>query len=109
MKVQVRVHARAVRDVESQAVFIAAESADAAERIWDAFGMAIEQVAANPGIGKRWETDDSRIAGVRWWSLPGFDQHLLFYCATDQRLDILRVIHGARDLSTLFADEFDRD
>jgi len=35
-------------------------------------------------------------------SVPGFSKHLIFYTIESDRLLILRVVHGARDLESLF-------
>lgn len=35
---------------------------------------------------------------VRSWRVRGFPRHLIFYRALPDRVQILRVLHGARDL-----------
>jgi len=34
--------------------------------------------------------------------VPGFAKHLIFYTIENDKLLILRVVHGARDLESLF-------
>jgi toxin ParE1/3/4 len=40
----------------------------------------------------------SRASGIRRWPIPEFPKHLIFYRPTDDGVDILRVLHGARDV-----------
>lgn len=39
---------------------------------------------------------------MRVWSVRDFPKHLIFYRATDDRIEILRVLHGARDAAAIF-------
>lgn len=36
------------------------------------------------------------------WPVPGIATHLIF-CATDAELRIVRVLHGARDIASIFS------
>jgi len=40
--------------------------------------------------------------GLRAWPIDGFRNHLVFYRPTDEGVDIVRVLHGARDIEALF-------
>jgi toxin ParE1/3/4 len=42
------------------------------------------------------------MKGLRMLPLPKFKNYLLFYRPTSERLEIVRVLHGARDVRTLF-------
>lgn len=67
--------------------------------VYEAFVAAFERLADSPGIGtpKPHLTDDP----VRWWPVFRF---LVVYDAEREPIDILRVIHGARDLTRLFSE-----
>jgi plasmid stabilization system protein ParE len=67
--------------------------------VYEQFVEAFEQLASFPGMGVRKPqlTDDA----IRWW--PVF-QFLVVYDAERTPIDILRVIHGARDLARLFSE-----
>ena len=72
---------------------------DRALHVYEKFVEAFEALAASPGIGTRKPefTDDP----VRWWPVFRF---LVVYDAGRKPVDILRVIHGARDITRLFAE-----
>ena len=42
-----------------------------------------------------------RLAGVRVWRVSGFEKHLIFYRPNPEGVEILDVIHGARDIEAL--------
>jgi hypothetical protein len=39
------------------------------------------------------------LPGVRSWLIPDFKNYLIFYLPTETEVQILAVVHGARDLS----------
>jgi toxin ParE1/3/4 len=39
------------------------------------------------------------------WRANGFDSHLIFYRARESGIEIIRVLHGARDIGPILADE----
>jgi toxin ParE1/3/4 len=41
------------------------------------------------------------LQGIRRTSVSGFSKHLIFYRVESERIFILRVVHGARDLEGL--------
>jgi plasmid stabilization system protein ParE len=41
------------------------------------------------------------VAGVRSWVIPEFQKYTVFYLATKTEVQILAVVHGARDLSAV--------
>ena len=47
-----------------------------------------------------------RLAGLRVWRVEGFEKHLVFYRTAETIVEIVRVLHGARDLTqAIDADE----
>ena len=61
--------------------------------VYDTF----EFLAANPGMGR--SRGDLGFPEVRSWRVRGFPRHLIFYRETPGCVQMLRVLHGARDLS----------
>jgi len=76
---------------------IAKDNPDAAERFFAATKEAFEMVARHPAIGR---LRSFSLAGVRSWVVPGFENHVIFYLPTQAEVQILAVLHGARDLSS---------
>ncbi len=71
----------------------------------DAIKAAVDLLRKHPEVGKRRGFRSSRAQDVRSWSLRGFRSYLIFYRTDGNDLEIVRFIHGARDLPRLFEDE----
>jgi len=63
---------------------------------FDATREASELVARHPAIGR---LRSYSLSGVRSWVVPGFENYVIFYLPTQDEVQILAVLHGARDLS----------
>ncbi len=64
---------------------------------------AFERIGRNPGVGSRLVGDHCGLPGLRTWPVSGFP-YLVCYFDTSDYIDVLRILHGARDLEAVFAD-----
>jgi toxin ParE1/3/4 len=55
----------------------------------------------HPHLGRATELSNPFLSGTRMFSLKNFDQHVVFYRVIQTGVEIMRVIHGSRDLDTL--------
>lgn len=63
-------------------------------------------IAAQPGIGWRCKVAHSRLSAARTFRVSErFDDYLIFYQPYQDRIEVLRIIHGAQDLIALFAED----
>ena len=46
----------------------------------------------------------SGMGEIRQWRVKDFKEYLIFYRIQDDRVEILRVLHGARDLEGLLSN-----
>jgi toxin ParE1/3/4 len=100
----------AVRDIVEIADYIAhATSLGAADRFITSTDKTIEQLARMPGMGARWDSDKPRLAGVRFFPISKFRNHLVFYRPIEGGVEVLRVLHGARDLGSILDTEGDEE
>lgn len=86
----------AVADMEEIWFNIALENRRAAFRVVEALDRRILQLAHFPEIG----TARPDVADGMRMLVEG--NYLILYRITETRVEIVRVIHGARDLTTLF-------
>jgi toxin ParE1/3/4 len=93
---------RARRDVVETANFIARDSLDAAMRFFDAVDDAIRKLAEMPGMGRLRDFQNPKFRDVRSWPIKGFENHLIFYHPTPRGIEVIRVLHGARDVDAIF-------
>ena len=97
---------RARLDVLEQAIYLGEEATEeVALRFIDAVDAALRSLADTPEIGRLREFRSARLAGLRSWPVPGFPKHLIFYRADEDLVEVVRVLHGARDLALVLEDE----
>jgi toxin ParE1/3/4 len=65
-----------------------------------------ERLAGMPHMGTRYEAENSAFAEVRYFPISRFKNYLVFYLRTARGVDVLRVLHGARDIQGILAEEF---
>jgi toxin ParE1/3/4 len=97
-------HDQAVQDIIAAALHIAEDNVDAAERLMDATEMAIHRLSDMPGVGVAREIGSSRRSDLHSWPVPGFPNYLIFYRFSEDEVEIVRVLHGARDIDSIFDD-----
>jgi toxin ParE1/3/4 len=94
------------QDLDDQAGYLAqAASLETALRFYDAAATTFAKIACNPGMGERRASARLRLADLRVGRVEGFEKHLIFYRPTDDGIEIVRVLHGARDLDRLLESE----
>ncbi len=86
-------------DIESIIDFIADNSGfDTAERFLKKINEKCRTLAQFPSMGRR---RDELVPLLR--SFP-VDDYLIFYRPTEEGIEIMRVVNGYRDLTTLFSE-----
>ena len=53
-------------------------------------------------MGPKRDFANPKLANLRVWPITKFRQYLIFYTPTRRGIRVIRVIHGARDLSRIF-------
>jgi toxin ParE1/3/4 len=100
---------RAKSDLVEHYSYIARDKVAPAERFLRVAEAAFELLARMPTIGTAWESPDPRLAGMRVYPLPrGFRNYLVFYRSIPDGVEILTVLHGARDLGAAL-DQWEDD
>src|ERR1043166_7101704 len=85
-------------DIQEVARYVRSRNPDVA--IWFVLAVknTVEMLAHSPHMGR--SRHDLGFPEVRSWRVNGFKNYLIFYKPTDDRLFLLRVLHGNRDLQT---------
>jgi toxin ParE1/3/4 len=97
---------RADRDLDAYADDLAdAASLDLALRFLDQAHKAFGLLASQPNIGWRSRSKNPALAGLRVFRIPGFEHMLVLYRPNIEGVEILRVIHGSRNLLALLRRE----
>lgn len=94
------------RDLDEQAGYLAERAGlETALRFYDAANESFSFLAQNPGVGALRESANPALAAIRVWRVSGFAKHLIFYHAVDGGVEIIRILHGHRDIETILGPE----
>jgi len=96
----IRIQSQARRDIVELAVYIGRDSIAAANRFLDATDATFDMLARQPFLGGEYPTRNPRLKGIRVVRMKKFPNHLVFYFGREDGIDVVRVLHGARDLET---------
>ena len=97
---------RADRDVDLQFEYLAVEAGlSVARRFLRSLRQTCQTLRENPELGSPRSFDDPRLAGLRIWPVKGFRRQLIFYIPSEDSIEIVRILHGARDMERLFREE----
>jgi toxin ParE1/3/4 len=106
MKTRTTVFSRkALEDVSEITLYIASGSLRAAEGFREALEHAYSTLEGLPHIGALRSFGHPRLFDVRMWPIPKFEKYLLLYRVHADTIEIVRVVHGARDLPALFEED----
>ncbi len=89
---------RAKKDIVEIAVHIASDNVDAALRFFSAAEDAVDFLMRTPGAGAARTLLHPALSGLRIWPIRGFENYLILYIETKSSIEVVRVLHAARDL-----------
>lgn len=93
---------KADRDLDDQAYYLATEvSPEVGHRFLLAAHETFGLLATNPKIGWHARLKHPELADLRVFSITGFKRMLVFYRPHTRGVEILRVVHGSRNLQAL--------
>lgn len=65
-----------------------------------------EWLAGQPHMGARYEPEHPAFAEIRFFPIRRFNKYLVFCLPTTRGVDVVRVLHGVRDIPGIPAEEF---
>lgn len=93
---------RAWQDITETAEYLEAESGiELAERFIDAVKKTAESLLKMPMIGSPCRFERLELRDCRALLVNDFERWLIFYLPVEGRVEIVRVLHGARDWRAL--------
>lgn len=97
-------HRLAEEDLAEAYVYIGSDSPASAERLLDAVEHAVAMLLSKPRAGRAREFRSPRAHGMRSWVVSSFENYLIFYRPQPGGIEIVRFVHGARDIASLLDD-----
>ncbi len=95
----------AKQDIVEIADYLAIErSAEIAESFLCAVEDSFELLLSMPDMSSRRHYLNPALSDLRMWPIKNFDRILIFYRRHSEGLEIVRIIHSARDILQIFED-----
>jgi toxin ParE1/3/4 len=104
VKLPARLRSAAEDDVLRCARYLQEQSEAAGIKFLDAFDGTLRLLENSPGIGGACRFKNPLFDRVRVWRVAGFKSYLIFYRILADELEVVRVLHGARDLGSIFGE-----
>jgi toxin ParE1/3/4 len=97
-----KARAAAENDIDEISLYIAEDSPVAAERFIRAVHESFDLLAQFPRLGQKRTAASRKLASLRTWPIGGsFHRYLIIYLEQDYGVEVLRVVHGMRDIERL--------
>lgn len=105
MKYALLVRPAADADIDAAVAYLARGSITAARRFLDAVNRSLRELQAHPLRWAVFSVDDAMLPGLRKRPVAGFRNYLLFYLFRERTVDVIRMLHGARDIPAILRNE----
>lgn len=95
----------ALVDVDDIARYIRNGSPSAAIRFFDAARSTFRDLVETPGMGPAISSRSPKLKGLRKWAIHGFLNYVVYYRVHVDSLEIVRVLHGRRNVYRILRNE----
>lgn len=103
----VRKHEVAKRSLDRIAEYLACRaSLGVGLRFLDHAEETFARILRSPRIGRLQAFRSPKLAGVRAWHVRGFRNWLIYYREVEDGVEVLDILHGARDQQARMAEDF---
>ncbi len=96
---------KARQELEDIAVRIGMDRPSAARRFLAAARKTYANLAALPELGALWRAENPRFQGLRHFPIPRYPNYVVFYRPLSDGVEILHILHGARDIQSILEAE----
>ena len=105
MKLRATILTRAEFDEAEIYKYLAQYSAATAQRFVDSVDETLLKLRATAVPGMPWPTENPRLSGLRWTKVVGFSKHLMFFRIVEDTIEVVRILHGARDIEAILGGD----
>lgn len=102
---EIALRPQAQDDIDAIIDYLLVERPPSAQDFVQVLKQTFDLLAENPKIGAQRNYRAEALSGMRMFPLKQFSAYLVFYLHDDDTLDIVRVLHGSRNIAELFAEE----
>ncbi|MBS0209832.1 MAG: type II toxin-antitoxin system RelE/ParE family toxin [Planctomycetes bacterium] len=95
---------RAWLDLDEICRYYEEQSPGLAARFMNAVRESAQFLSENPTLGQVWQGHRQAPSEYRIWQVRGFPRLIIFFVSQGSTIEVMRVLHAARDLESLFDD-----
>jgi plasmid stabilization system protein ParE len=96
---------RVEQDLTYYYAFIAVDKVKPADKLLEVAEKSFERLAAHPSIGIPWKSTRRKLQNLFYYPMPApYRSYLIFYIVAPDRIEIVAVIQGSRDLENRLRD-----
>jgi toxin ParE1/3/4 len=92
------------RDILAIIDRISDDNPTAAAAVFEAYEYSLELLKTTPDVGRLYRSANPRLANIRVLPIHRYRNYLIFYRHIGERVEVLHIWHGARDIVALLAD-----
>ncbi len=104
MSHSIRRSSAAFRDLLESATYLAQQGPGLDDCFLTAVEETLNQIARLPEIGGSYETANPLLGRIRVWRVKGFEKYSVFYRTVENEIEVIRILHGARDIAVIFSE-----
>lgn len=101
MTLRIIIRPLAYHELDDLAEYLSRSSPDSAYRLIEAAEQTFQELTQQPEIGSPCQLSNPRLQGLRCFPVKGFKNYLIFYRPIDGGVEILHVLHGARNIAAI--------
>ncbi|MGK7927323.1 MAG: type II toxin-antitoxin system RelE/ParE family toxin [Spirulina sp.] len=106
MPKKIFIRPRASQDIDEHFEYIARHDFEVALKFFDSTRQTFARLATMSGMGSIYPIQNPLLVGLRKWPIKDFENYLIFYLFDDETLDIVRILHGARNIETILKNQY---
>ena len=106
---EIRKHPQVIQDLIEIATYIAKDNLDHSDRFLQAAEETFKQLRKMPQIGKQSYFSNNRLQNIRQFAIKDFRKYLIFYQTTATGIEIIRVLHGSREIEDILDEDNQED
>ena len=98
-----------IHDLITLATYIADNNIDVSDNFLIAAENTFQQLGNFPKLGKSCQFSHPELVDMRQKAIKGFNKYLIFYQLIPDGVEIIRVIHGARDIENILESDLEEN
>jgi plasmid stabilization system protein ParE len=78
---------------------------EVAVRFRDAVRLTVQSLLKRPLVGPRFHSSNPQLQNLRTWPVAGFEAIRIYYLLEEDKLKVIRILHGKRDVKRIIVGE----